>query len=71
MAKPNLSLMSEEELSRFVADHKLHWAVGLLEAAKDRRFFGKLTFIFEDGHVQRCVNEQNLKPPPMSGSGQG
>lgn len=54
-----------EQFDEVKARTQLEWAQGLLEQAKARRFYGKLTFTFQGGLIENVVNEQKLKPPTM------
>lgn len=48
------------------ARSQLEWLQGLLEQAKMKRFFGKITVTFQNGMIEKVDNLQSLKPPRES-----
>lgn len=38
-----------------------------MEQAKAKRFYGKLTIIYQNGMIEKVINEQSLKPPAIEG----
>lgn len=40
-----------------------------MEHAKAKRFYGKLTIIFQNGMIEKVINEQSLKPPKLEPPG--
>lgn len=43
----------------------LDWAVNALKVCQNMQFYGKLTFIFENGKIVRRTSESSEVPPKM------
>lgn len=40
----------------------LKWAAALLRGGVDNKFYGSITFTFEDGQIKRAEKKESLKP---------
>jgi hypothetical protein len=57
-----LDIKAEKTRVKRARDMVKTWAANQIATAQSRGFYGKMTFLFENGAVKRMIKEESLKP---------